>query len=146
MWLGKQKFLHPQSPEVDIPCLLTRIVPGARSPEEPLQPDVKKPRGQMCACVSAPCLLAPLTPMQAQVGRGAVLLYALIRGCRWPSFAISAQGPSSQRPAAGDKIWRLYPGHLYGQAWKWHTSPHCHWPELIPKDTTKLQGRPGSET
>lgn len=63
MWaakgLGWPKFLHPQSLEADMPCLLTGIVPGAKSPAEPLQPDAKRPCGGMCACVRAPSPLAP---------------------------------------------------------------------------------------
>lgn len=64
---------------------------GARSPQKPLQPDVKRPRGQTRGRMRAPCLPARLTPARARVGRRGARLRALTQGRRWPASAISAR-------------------------------------------------------
>lgn len=136
-WLGTEKFLHPQSLEADMPCLLTRSSTGSWEPRgTPLVGCEAPPWASVCMCER---------PSRSDAGPGCgggVLLYTVTQGSRWPGFAMFSTR-SSCVPASADRERRQTEtdlGHLCGQV---GGGAHClthHWPVLIPKDVLNCKG------
>lgn len=109
---GEEKFLHPQSVEADLPCLLTRNStgswePGGTSParcEETLWTDVC-----MCECPSR----SNAGPgCGGLVGGGGYALLSYSRAQVALALPCSTRGcPVSQHPADGERTQRSYLGH-----------------------------------